>query len=258
MRFLRRQTHNRRAVYDNNLYVDTTNAIVMGSQNNLLLPSGPTSTRPVSPVNGMIRYNTDLSDVEVYQNTWRSLRYRESGAITQQTLGYGDASTLYFGPLNPAPPAVSQNGYTWTGNNLIVLVENVMQLFNTNYTVVQNPSIAGVAYSASTSGGTAVGATTVNIDTSTVIIYPSVNIIGATVTGSSSLQSATLVSNYTVNANGQLATIQISKATQTAIIPSATTLTITTTTATASGYYLYFATPVPYGKPAVVLSGFDS
>jgi len=166
MRFLRRQTLNRRAVYDNTLYVDTNNAIVMGSQNNLTLPTGPDSTRPAVPVNGMIRYNTTSLDIEVYQgSTWRALRYRESGSITQQTLGIGDGDTLYYGPLNPAPTANAQRGYSWSGANLLVLVENVLQLHITNYTVVQNPTFPSEVYVGKTSTSTAIGVSTLYFNT---------------------------------------------------------------------------------------------
>jgi len=258
MRFLRRQTLNRRAVYDNAMYVDTTNAVVMGTQNNLTLPIGPTSARPAIPVNGMVRYNSDTGDIEAYQGTaWRSLRYRESGAITLQTLGYGDANTVYFGPLNPAPPTVAQSGYTWSGANLLVLVENVIQIYNTNYTVVQNPSITGQVYASKTSGTTSVGSTTINIDYTTTVIYPALNLIGATVSGPTQIQGATLVSTYSVNANGQLTSISLSKPTITSTIGTATSINITVPTATASGYYLNFSSAIPYGKPAIVLHGFD-
>jgi hypothetical protein len=153
-------------VYDNTLYVDTTNAIVMGSQNNLTLPTGPDSTRPSVPVNGMIRYNTTSLDIEVYQgSTWRALRYRESGSITQQTLGIGDGDTLYYGPLSPAPTGNAQRGYSWSGANLLVLVENVLQLHTTNYTVVQNPTFSGEIYTSKTSVSTAIGVSTLYFNT---------------------------------------------------------------------------------------------
>ena len=50
--------------------------------------------------------------------------------------------TIGFIPLNPIPPAVVQSGATWGGQNLIVIVGNVFQVFNTNYTIT-NPG-AGV------------------------------------------------------------------------------------------------------------------
>jgi elongation factor G len=93
MRYLRKQVINRRAPYDQRLSVDINNAVVMNTPNNLTLPSGTTAQRPVSSisVNGMIRYNTTLDEIEVYQsNNWRSLRFKEPTIITQQSLGAGD------------------------------------------------------------------------------------------------------------------------------------------------------------------------
>ena len=337
MRFLRRQTLNRRSVYDNTLYVDTTNAIVMGSQNNLTLPAGPDSTRPVVPVNGMIRYNTTSSDIEVYQgSTWRALRYRESGSITQQTVGVGDGDTLYFGPLNPAPIGNAQNGYSWSGANLLVLVENVLQLHTTNYTVVQNPTFPSEIYIGKNSVGSSIGSSTIYFNTSLTTltasgtgstvtltfatqpdapfaigetitvtgvipyeyngafavsgstastvtyvhtatgaqttsgtitaastVYPAVNIVGATLTGSSAITGRTVI-GYTVDditddglGTGALLSITLSSPTSGSIIAANTAITITKTPQVGSGYYLFFSSPIPPGKPVTVLHGFD-
>lgn len=161
MRFLRRTTVNPRDPRDYRLYVDVTSDIVAGGRASLQLPRGSTADRSANLVNGMIRYNTDTNEVEVYQvNTWRSLRFKESSQITQQNLGSGDASTVYFGPLNPAPPSVVQSGTTWGAQNLIVLIENVPQISTTNYTVEQNPTISGVTYAPRLSFAATVGSTT--------------------------------------------------------------------------------------------------
>lgn len=153
MRYLRKQVLNRRAPWDQRLSVDINNAVVMTTTNNLTLPSGTTAERPVSAIskNGMIRYNTTLDEIEVYQsNNWRSLRFKEPTLITQQSLGAGDGINLYFGPLAPAPVTLVQSGVTWDvtqiAKNVLVVVENVLQLAITNYTVVQNPSILAETY----------------------------------------------------------------------------------------------------------------
>lgn len=331
MRFLRRQTLNRRAVYDNTLYVDTTNAIVMGSQNNLTLPTGPDSTRPTVPANGMIRYNTTSLDIEVYQgSTWRALRYRESGSITQQTLGIGDGDTLYYGPLSPAPTGNAQRGYSWTGANLLVLVENVLQLHTTNYTVVQNPTFPSEVYTSKTSVSSAIGSLTLYFNTTvtttaasgtgttvtltfltatatpfaigeTIIVagvipyeyngsfvvtgsttstvsyahtatgaqttsgtieaastvYPAVNVVGATLSGSSSITGRTVTSYATDTNTGALTSVTLSSATSGSVIAANTAITITKTSQAGSGYYLYFSSPIPPGKAVTALIGFD-
>jgi hypothetical protein len=144
MRFLKTLSLNRRAIYDDRLAIDTASGVIMNTPNNLLMPKGATGDRPGTPVTGMIRYNTSTNEVEVYQGvggsaTWRSLRFKESASITQQSLSVGDDIETIFGPLNPAPPSVVQSGTTWGGQNLIVVIENVIQLHTTNYVIVQDP-----------------------------------------------------------------------------------------------------------------------
>jgi hypothetical protein len=170
MRFLRQQNINRRAPNDVRLYVDMTDSIVMKTTNNITLPTGTTAQRPVSPINGMLRYNTDIvtgGEMEIYQSgTWRSLRFKESTQITQQNLGAGDSVNIYFGPLSPAPPTTVQSNTSWGAQNVLVIVENVIQLSTTNYTVVQNPTIPGETYIGTNSFQTPTGATTIYFNTS--------------------------------------------------------------------------------------------
>lgn len=142
MRYLRKQVLNRRAPFDDRLAVDITSGVVMNTPNNMLMPKGIQSQRPVTPLTGMMRYNTTTDEVEVYQGTsatWRAIRYKEATQITIQTLGVGDNVETVFGPLSPTPPTIVQSGTTWSGANILVIVENVIQIFNTNYTISVNP-----------------------------------------------------------------------------------------------------------------------
>jgi len=147
MRYLRQQNINRRAPYDQRLYVDMTDSIVMTTTNNMLMPVGTTAQRPVSPVNGMIRYNTNIvtgGEVEVYQNGyWRSLRFKESTQINKQSFT-GDGVESVFGPLLPQPPTLVQSGTTWSGDNLIVIVGGVYQIFNSNYLIQTGTTLGTV------------------------------------------------------------------------------------------------------------------
>lgn len=144
MRYLRTQTLNKRAIFDRSLFISADTSLTIQNTNNVLLPVGKTADRPIVPTNGMIRYNSELTpdgELEVYQaGKWRSIKYKESSQIVQQRLGYGDNQNYYFGPLNPAPPSITASGSTWGGQNLIVLVENVFQLHEDNYTVVNIPA----------------------------------------------------------------------------------------------------------------------
>ena len=182
MRFLKQRNLSRRIPNDTTLYSDATNTNVtiapQGAGNLFLqalngavqLPTGTTGQQP-SPSAGMVRYNTTTSDVEVYQgSSWRALRYRESGTIIQQNLGAGDDSTIYFGPLSSAynPANVSSTNGTYGGQNILVVVENVIQLNNINYTVTDNPTIASEVYTPTLSVPTSAGSKTIYFNSSLI------------------------------------------------------------------------------------------
>jgi hypothetical protein len=189
MRYLKRQTLDRRSANNTTLYSDAARAnvyIAPAGQGSVVLPTGTTAQRPGSPVNGMMRYNTDVStggQVEVYQSgTWRSLRFKEAGQITQQNLGAGDGTTTYFGPLNPQPPAVVASNATWGAQNLLVIVENVIQVSGINYTVTNNPTVAAQVYSPTLSFNAVVGSTTLYFNSAVQVTGASGNGTTATLT----------------------------------------------------------------------------
>lgn len=254
MRYLRQQNINKRAPYDQRLYVDITDSVVMGSTNNVLVPKGTTSNRPVAPVEGMMRYNTTTHEMEIYQgssSSWRAIRFKEATQITQQSLGNIDGYTVYYGPLSSAynsssagssvayPTATSSDISSYGGQNILVFIENVFQVFNTNYTIATNPT-ASVATTATANSGT-----NILTFTSTASIPQ-----GSVVTGSGSLPAnvtATVTSATQVTLSSNL----------TGTITSGTTLTFTA----ASGAYLQFVVDAYYvgliGKPVIALIGFD-
>ena len=175
MRFLKTLTLNRRAIYDDRLAITTIDSIVMNTPKNLLIPKGVESNRPGSPTNGMIRYNTDTDQFEGYQSgAWRQFKFKEPSLITQQNLGAGNDEEVYFGPISPNPGAylTTASGMTWNttqmAKNMLVVVENVLQISDTNYTVVQNPSIGAEVYSPVTSVALSSGATVLYFNTALV------------------------------------------------------------------------------------------
>ena len=171
MRYLKRQTLDRRTANNTSLYTDAERINVYlepTGTGSVVVPKGNTATKP-SGVTGMIRYNTQTDQFEGYQSgAWRTFRFKESTAITQQNLGAGNGAEVYFGPLNPAPPAIVQSGGAWGGQNLLVVVENVLQLHSTNYTVVQNPTLGAETYSGVTSVSVGSGNTTLYFNTALV------------------------------------------------------------------------------------------
>jgi hypothetical protein len=138
MRLIKRQTTNLRNIYGKGVSYDVNDQVVMDSSNSVLIPKGRTDERPLSPVNGHLRYNTDNNEFELYQDdAWRKMRFKEPTPIHQQNIGVGDDTETKFGPLYNAD---SDYPYPASDASIIVLIENVFQISNTNYNVVQNPA----------------------------------------------------------------------------------------------------------------------
>jgi len=269
MRFLKQLNLSRRAVTDTTLYANSvTGQVVMGGTTDLVVPTGTTAQRPSNPINGMMRYNTDITSggqLEIYQGSkWRSLRFKESGTIIQQNLGAGDSNNTYFGPLNSAynPGNVDSNNSTFGGQNIIVVVENVIQLSSINYTVVQNPTLPTETYTGSLSVAASTGSAILYFNTSLNVTTASWTSNVATVTMSNTTSSQPgFAIGATITVAGILSTGQASSAFNgvfTVTGSTATTVTYALTTnpgtyqnggsVTASG-----STPAVF--PAVPLTG---
>jgi hypothetical protein len=139
MKFLKSQNTSKYSPSDNTISVNPYGRVVMDANGGLLLPKGTEAQRPqVSGVrqpidaNGTIRYNIDTDEIEGYVgNNWETIRAAGASAISIETFGPGDATETVFGPLTNIPASA---------NNIIVLVENVMQIPTTNFTLEQSSS----------------------------------------------------------------------------------------------------------------------
>jgi len=236
MKFLKRNQLNSRNVKDNRIAVEITDEVKLDTENVLLIPTGPTTSRPgesgtlTSPVEGHIRYNTSDHEFEGRQGTpdaWRKFRFKEPALITQQNLGNGDADEIYFGPLN--------SGYTdypypelTNPQNLFVLIENVYQISTTNYVLTDAPVST---ITASKTNGNPTITTTQATDSMLGATVAGTGVSG-TVTGVSPGVSLTL--NTPVSGAGSVSV-----------------------TVTRSGRFVEFTSAVPYGKPVTVIHGFD-
>lgn len=137
MRLLKAQNTNLRNIYGKGVKYDVNGQVIMDSTNAMLVPKGTTAERPTNPQEGHIRYNTDLGEFEMYQNgAFRKTRYKEPTTITQQDLGLGDQVETIFGPLDSGD---SDYPVPIAAQNILVIVENVIQIATTNYTLIQNP-----------------------------------------------------------------------------------------------------------------------
>lgn len=151
--------------------------IVLDNTNSLQLPSGTTLERPsgsVVLIDGLMRYNETTAEIEVRSDgLWRRLAYKEPNSIEVQTgpsgggtswegdsLDGGATGEIYFGPLEYSDDGAGGDYPSYAvpdvskPQNLIVYIENVPQLPNTNYVLESNPAglssptgyLAGVAY----------------------------------------------------------------------------------------------------------------
>jgi hypothetical protein len=142
MRLIKAQSTNLRNIKGKGVRYETDNQIILDSSNVALVPKGTESERPQFPANGHIRYNTDINEFEFYANgAWRNVRYKEPVqiGIHQQNLGNGDASETIFGPLDSQDPNPDLKAPA-AAENILVFVENVFQISDTNYTLIEDPS----------------------------------------------------------------------------------------------------------------------
>ena len=236
MKFLKRNQLNSRNVKDNRVAVEITDEVKLDTENVLLIPNGPTTSRPgesgtlTSPVEGHIRYNTTDHEFEGRQGSpdaWRKFRFKEPALITQQNLGNGDAAEVYFGPLDSGYADYPYPELT-NPQNLFVLIENVYQISTTNYTLVDAPvSTISVAKT--------------NGNPTLITSEATDSMIGASVTGTGISGTVTGV------------TPGVSLTLDTNASGSGTV----TATVTRSGRFVEFTSAVPYGKPVTVIHGFD-
>jgi len=148
MRFLKQKTLSKYSPSDNSFIAFDTRPLghtqdggraIIDLTGGLRLPKGTTAQRPEitgsgrgtpAGANGYIRYNTTTNSLEAYiDNVWEVVRAPGATSITKQTLGPGNDVDTTFGPLSQIPSSE---------NNILVLVENVFQISDTNFNLVDN------------------------------------------------------------------------------------------------------------------------
>ena len=232
MKFLKSQNTSRYSPSDNTFQVNPYGRAVMDFNGALMIPKGTgdpayspgtsqnqrpdiTGVRHPSDANGYMRFNTTTNSFEGYINgRWEVIRAPAASTISIETFGPGDAVDTIFGPLANIPASA---------NNIIVLVENVMQIPTTNFTLNQNPSSTGTGQEVASG----------SFVTSTEYII--------TATGSTDF-----VSEHGA-ADNNPGTVFTAAGAGT---PDATGL------ARPTGWYLTFTSPVPFSKYVTVFFGF--
>ena len=89
------------------------------------MPSGNSATRPVGPVFGQFRFNTDIAQVEYYNGSvWVTVAAGGGVSYTVDSF-VGDGSTTIF----------TMSEQESSAQQIIVFIGSVYQIPNTNYTV---------------------------------------------------------------------------------------------------------------------------
>jgi len=144
MKFLKQQNLNKYSPTDQRFFLNQFGRAVMGLTGGLRLPQGTTAQRPNTSgvrypgdssefADGTIRYNIDTNSLEaLIAGVWEVVRAPGATTITKQTLGPGNNVDVNFGPLTLTPSSA---------DNIIVLVENVMQISTTNYTLTSGNTV---------------------------------------------------------------------------------------------------------------------
>jgi hypothetical protein len=145
MKFLKQKNISKYSVTDQTLFTNHFGRAVMGLTGGLRLPQGTTAQRPQTTntvrypgsasefADGTIRYNIDTNSLEaLIAGVWEVVRAPGATTITKQTLGPGNSVDVNFGPLTLTPSSA---------DNIIVLVENVMQISTTNYTLTSGNTV---------------------------------------------------------------------------------------------------------------------
>jgi len=253
----------------------------------ILVPKGDTASRPNPAEVGQLRYNTDTRSFEYYEgvpnggNAWKQARFREPVTVTKQNLGNGDDQEVNFGPLN-----ANDVDFYYPANpeQVLVMVENVLQIPDTNYSIVQQPcyyNTTQIGFASNYNGY----ATIVGRDNSLVNFVTKGYHAGQTVSVSGAANGSNN-GNFTVvdvgidlsfplpgyNAQNQVSYIQVAETLVTesnGSSPNTITLegfnsggqsyasTITINNVAEPAFYINFGTPVPTGKPVNVLHNFD-
>jgi hypothetical protein len=240
MKFYKRLPLNRKDPMSSKFAVEADDRIITNTTKSLQVPKGTVVQRPENPVNGEIRYNTDIGsnggELEAYvDGAWQIIKTNRQAEITRQEFDNGDYADTLFGPLaydiDLAKP-----------QNVFVYVENVFQLSDINYTLEYSSTSTPITTSTTLSIAADPGDTLLFVE-SVADFNPGNPIFGNNLDG-----------NTVVDTSATDLTITIDNGTTGAV---ATGTVITTNFPL--GTYVKFSnnsTPVPH-KPVITLLGFD-
>ena len=240
MKFYKRLPIHRKDPMSDRFAVEADDRIITSTAKGMQMPRGTAAQRSIPPVNGELRYNTEIGvggELEVYVNgVWEIVKTNRHATVTQQQFNNGDYADTLFGPLaydiDPTKP-----------ENLNVFVENVPQIPGTNFILEQSVGGDPIQVSATVIADTQPGETVIYLNSVADfnpgnIIYGEYIVPGTTVVDSVSSSSTITIS---AGVTGLLAIAKV------------------VTTVLTTGTYVKFlpsSLPVP-NKPVITMLGLD-
>ena len=238
-KFYKRQNMDSTNPRTNKLAVQITGEIVTDTSAGMQTPRGDAASRVENPVNGTIRYNTEIGtggELEAYVNgTWEIIKTNRQATITKQEFDNGDYQDTIFGPL-------AYDVDISRPENVHVYVENVFQLPGINYELVRSTALAPLTTSTTVAQAAGFGDTVIKLES-----IADFN-VGLLLTGTN-LQGNTIIATSATDK-----TITIDPGALGFIPQGGLAQAIYST-----GTYVKFATnavPVPF-KPVITFLGFD-
>jgi hypothetical protein len=238
-KFYKRQNMDYTNPRTNKFAVEVTGEIVTDTTAGIQTPRGVTEERTDPPVNGTIRYNTDIGtggELEAYINgVWEIIKTNRQATVTKQVFENGDYQDTIFGPL-------TYDVDTSKPENVMVYVENVFQLPEINYSLVESSALVPLTTSTIVTQAAGFGDTVIKLET-IADFNPGLQLTGTNLQG-----------NVIVATSATDSTITISPGALGFIPEGGLALAFYP-----PGVYVKFeynATPVPF-KPVITLLGLD-
>ncbi len=242
MKFIKRKNIDTYKPKSQRFSVEVDGRAIIDTNKSLTVPIGPDSARPGNPIPGMIRYNTDDKDLEIFSDYstwgWEKIRTNRPADIFINEIGQGDGD----GTVDSIEIANGGSGYLTPPTLTIASPDVGVDVATATATVVD-----GV-----------ITEITITNDGSGYITVPEITIDGVNQTADLNVVlTGTLeyaLPYIPVNSLGNLSATNIQIYVENVFQLPGINYTVILESGTA---YVKFDAPVPFGKPIYAIYGYD-
>ena len=242
MKFIKRKNIDTYKPKSSRFTVEVDGRAIIDTDKTLTVPKGNTTTRPGTGVPGMIRYNTQIHEFEVFTDYeswgWETLRTTRPRDIIFQQVGVGQGD----GTIDSITVTSGGTGYT-TPPNIIISPPDIGTNQATATATVLNGEIATITITNSGSGYLTVPTVTIDDVNQTAVLT-------AVLTGTLEYALPVIPVDSTGAINAKNVQVYVENVFQLPNI-NYTVIQLNNTA------YVKFDAPVPFGKPIYASFGFD-